>query len=223
GRGLFRSLTLLGLEEMTAERVDFVFNTPNSQSRPGYLKMGWREVGAMPAAVRFSGPGGAVRAVRSRVPAERWSQDLDVGEPFIDWLERRGVDGRRRPPIDVRELRTHDDEEYLAWRFGTPLLGYRVVDDGDTAVVVRARRRGGATELAVVAGFGDDHDIDRLAGKVAGRAGASYAIRIGAPRLLTGFAPLPGGGPVLTWRAVTRPGMPPLSNWALTLGDIELF
>ncbi|MEO6122773.1 MAG: GNAT family N-acetyltransferase, partial [Ilumatobacteraceae bacterium] len=42
GRGLFRSLTLLGLEEMTAERVDFVFNTPNSQSRPGYLKMGWR-------------------------------------------------------------------------------------------------------------------------------------------------------------------------------------
>jgi hypothetical protein len=133
------------------------------------------------------------------------------------------VDGRRAEPTDVREIRTHADDEYLAWRFGTPLLGYRVVDDGDSAVVVRARRRGRALELAVVAGFGDPFDVDRLAGDVAGEARASYAIRIGSPRLSAGFVPLPQGGPVLTWRAVNDTGLPPLSNWALTLGDVELF
>jgi len=223
GRGLFRTLTMQGLEEMRAEGVDFIFNTPNSQSRPGYLKMGWRDVGTLPAAVRFTGPFAAARALRSRVPAERWSQELTAGEPFLDWLSRRGVDGRRADPIDVREIRTRIDDDYLAWRFGTPLLGYRVVDDGESAVIVRSRRRGRALELAVVAGFGDPDPVDRLAGDVAGQARADYAIRIGAPRLSAGFAPLPQGGPVLTWRAVNDAGMPPLSNWELTLGDVELF
>ncbi len=223
GRGLFRSLTMRGLEEMRAEGIDWVFNTPNSQSRPGYLKMGWREVGSLPAAVRFAGPSGALHALRSRVPAERWSQPLDVGEPFLDWLSRRGVDGRREEPKDVREVRTRMDDDYLAWRFGTPLLGYRVIDEDAAAIVVRSRRRGKALELAVVAGFGEADAVDRLAGDTAGRANADYAIRIGAPRPLAGFVPLPQGGPVLTWRAVTNSGMPPLSNWALSLGDVELF
>ena len=34
----------------------FVFNTPNDQSRPGYLRMGWRDVGRVPAAFRPTGP-----------------------------------------------------------------------------------------------------------------------------------------------------------------------
>ena len=53
---MFTKLTMHGLAAMQADGVDFVFNTPNSQSRPGYLKMGWREVGRLPAAVHFSGP-----------------------------------------------------------------------------------------------------------------------------------------------------------------------
>ena len=54
-----------------------------------------------------------------------------------------GPAGRLAAPADVREIRTNVDDEFLAWRFGTPLLGYRVVDDGDSAVIVRARMRGG--------------------------------------------------------------------------------
>ena len=223
GRGLFRALTQHGLEEVRAEGVDFVFNTPNDQSRPGYLKMGWREVGRLPAAVRFSGPSGALAAIRSRVPADRWSLPLDVGEPVHDWLARRGPDGRWPEPVDVREVRTNADETFLAWRFGTDLLGYRVVDDGDAAIIVRARRRGGAVELAVVAEFGERGATDRLAGRAAKEAGADYAIRLGQPQMSSGFNRLPGGGPVLTWRGVGDAGMPPLSNWAVSLGDIELF
>jgi glycosyltransferase involved in cell wall biosynthesis/GNAT superfamily N-acetyltransferase len=223
GRGLFRTLTMRALDEMLADGVDFVFNTPNSQSRPGYLKMGWREVGRLPAAVRFIGPAGAAVALRSKVPAERWSQPLAIGEDVAVWLDRDGLAGRIRDPGDVRELRTRVDEAFLRWRYTTPLLLYRVVDDGDDAVIVRARRRGRALELAVVAQFGDPLRCDRLAGRAAKRAGANYAIRIGQPQMSAGFARLPGGGPILTWRDVNDAGMPPLSNWALTLGDVELF
>ncbi len=89
GRGLFRALTMHGLESVRADGVDFVFNTPNGQSRPGYLKMGWRDVGRLPAAVRFTGPTGAIAALRSRVPAERWSTDLDIGVSDSRVADRR--------------------------------------------------------------------------------------------------------------------------------------
>jgi glycosyltransferase involved in cell wall biosynthesis/GNAT superfamily N-acetyltransferase len=259
GQGLFRKLTMHGLEHVRAEGVDWVFNTPNSQSRPGYLKMGWRQVGRLPVAVRFVGPTGAAKALRSKVPAERWSTALPegIGVPVADWLA--GLDGsgsaddrsmaggatggavsggrldpttRLPAPRDVREIRTRVDLEFLRWRFGTPLLSYRAVEDeawqrsgGETgaAIIVRARRRGEATELAVVARFGDSTATDRLAARTAADAGCTYAIRIGPPNPRAGFVPLPGNGPILTWRAVCDPGEPPLANWALTLGDVELF
>jgi Acetyltransferase (GNAT) domain len=41
-RGVFRRLTLLALEELEVDGPTFVFNTPNDQSRPGYLSMGWQ-------------------------------------------------------------------------------------------------------------------------------------------------------------------------------------
>jgi glycosyltransferase involved in cell wall biosynthesis/GNAT superfamily N-acetyltransferase len=223
GRGLFTALTLHGIEAMRTEGVDFVFNTPNDQSRPGYLKMGWREVGRMPAAVRFSGPNGAVAALRSRVPADRWSQSIDVGDDVNEWLDRGGPGDRRPEPVDVRELRTNSSAGYLRWRFGTDLLGYRVVDDGEAAVIVRARRRGASTELALVASFGPSASADRLAARAAREVGAAYAIRLGQPQMSSGFVPLPSGGPMLTWRGLVDVGAPPLSNWALELGDIELF
>jgi glycosyltransferase involved in cell wall biosynthesis/GNAT superfamily N-acetyltransferase len=223
GRGLFRALTMHGLAEVKADGVDFVFNTPNDQSRPGYLKMGWREVGRLPAAVRFTGPTGALKAARSRVPADRWSTGLDVGGPVLDWLAAGGSAGRLPASTDVREIRTNIDDEYLVWRFGTSLLGYRVVDDGDSAVIVRARMRGRSKELAVVAEFGDPGATQRLAARTARQAGCSYAIRIGRPHPRAGYVGLPGGGPILTWRAVNDAGFPPLANWALSLGDVELF
>jgi hypothetical protein len=74
-----------------------------------------------------------------------------------------------------------------------------------------------------VARFGDPTAADRLATRTAAQAGCTYAIRIGRPNPRAGFVPLPGNGPILTWRAVCDPGEPPLANWALTLGDVELF
>src|SRR5690606_26492896 len=38
-RGLFKTLTLEAVAALTAEGAAFVFNTPNAQSRPGYLRM----------------------------------------------------------------------------------------------------------------------------------------------------------------------------------------
>ena len=51
GMGIFTRLTLALLEVIDGH-VDLVFNTPNAKSGPGYLKMGWSEVGRLPVTVR---------------------------------------------------------------------------------------------------------------------------------------------------------------------------
>src|SRR5690606_30448446 len=99
----------------------------------------------------------------------------------------------------------------------------RVVDDGDAAIIVRARRRGTATELALVGAFGDRRRSDRLAVATAREAAADYVIRLGPAQKGSSWLPLPGGGPILTWRAVNDAGVPPMANWSLSLGDVELF
>ncbi len=99
-----------------------------------------------------------------------------------------------------------------------------MVEGDGGAIVVRARRRGPALELVQLASFGlDGTSTDRLTASAMREAGADHAIRIGQGNPRTGFVPLPGGGPVFTFRALNEHGTPPLSNWALTMGDIELF
>ena len=223
GQGLFRALTMHAVDRMREDGVAFVFNTPNDQSRPGYLRMGWRDVGRIPAAFRVANGTAIQRLARARVPAERWSQPLPAGEPVERWLARVDRDRYGSATGHVRHLRTRVTDDYLRWRYGLAQLHYRAFDDGVAALIARARRRGDATELSVVQGFGTPDAVDRLAGRALRESGADYALRIGEPTLSTGFVPLPGGGPRLTWRALVEAGMPPLPNWSLSLGDVELF
>ncbi|MEO8425105.1 MAG: GNAT family N-acetyltransferase, partial [Actinomycetota bacterium] len=72
GQGIFSRLTLEALDALR-DQADFVFNTPNERSRPGYLKMGWQVVGKVPIRVRVRRPIRFVTRVRS------WRTSVDVG------------------------------------------------------------------------------------------------------------------------------------------------
>lgn len=53
GKGIFKTLTLELIEQLKqTEPSSFIFNTPNKQSMPGYLKMGWQVLGKAPVYVR---------------------------------------------------------------------------------------------------------------------------------------------------------------------------
>ncbi len=240
GRGLFRSLTTTGVDELRSQGYSMIFNTPNTLSRPGYLSMGWRDVGRVPAVVipRWNH---ALTTLRARTPADRWSADLQVGLPVSTWLNTGGYDRwtespespeapnapsstrSPNPAASPRSLRTVVTPDFLAWRYGSSLLPYRVVDGGDCAVIVRARTRGTARELVVAQQFGNLHHADQLARRTLPAADCDHALRLGPSRPAAGAFPLPGAGPTLTWKGLTDLGMPPLLNWHLALGDIELF
>ena len=56
GKGIFKKLTLRALEIGKERGVHFVFNTPNTQSKPGYLKMGWEVVDRLRTCLLYTSP-----------------------------------------------------------------------------------------------------------------------------------------------------------------------
>jgi len=231
GRGVFSRLTVRALEELRAEGVAFVFNTPNDQSRPGYLKMGWQVVGRLSVAARPASMRSLARMMRARTPAERWSAATATGLPAADVLrERGGLERLLASRARSRALRTRITPEYLAWRYGSPLLEYRAaVASGGLEMglaIFRVRRRGSAREMVLgdVLVPGDEKRLrDDLVRRVVRAADADYVISI-EPRFLTsaGLVRLPRQGPTLTWRGLADTRLPARREWDLHLGDIEL-
>jgi GNAT superfamily N-acetyltransferase len=241
GMGVFSRLTLAALEALTGQ-VDLVFNTPNGASRPGYLKLGWREVGRLPVAVRVRRPLRLARGLRApsgRLPAgpavaaEPADRVLARTEPVEGLLAAaRSDDGRLRTPRDLG---------YLRWRYGSgPLLGYRAVTEEvggalQGLAIFRVRPRGGAWESTVaevLVPAGDRGTARRLL-RHGARAAAVDHLTLHAPSGTAiagaaagaGFLPTPRGMAfvVKPLRDGIRPDPTGLRSWALSLGDLEVF
>ena len=157
GRGLFRRLTLLAVDELTADGTRFVFNTPNDQSRPGYLKMGWQSLGRAPVIVAPRRGRSLARLVRARAPAERWSAPCEAGRPAIDALADPHMASLLTvQDVDRRRTHTARTAAYMSWRYTQGPIEYRALETGDPdqgLVVFRLRRprpgtRGGHRRVA---------------------------------------------------------------------------
>jgi GNAT superfamily N-acetyltransferase len=220
GRGIFRALTLHALDEVRAQGIEFVFNTPNDNSRPGYLKMGWTVEGRVPVAVRPRSPGALWRMARAKTAADIWSLPVSVGEPVEQVVGPQL--GDLAPPVPGR-LVTDRSPDFLAWRYGGCVaIASRALPAGGGAVLVRFRRRGRAIECTVGDVVGDV--TARQAGHAVRRAmrdaKADYAIATGSSGV-SGMLPAPRLGPIQTRRAVSDE--PNQLALALSLGDVEMF
>ena len=136
GRGIFKRLTLRLRDEMAEEGAGFVFNTPNAQSRPGYLKMGWELVGKPTLWVR------PVRPVRLALALRREGLGGDEAEsPPVD--APAAADVLARPEVQSLLVASRDttghtayhtrlDHEYLRWRYALiPGFAYQAVVEGE--------------------------------------------------------------------------------------------
>ena len=227
GRGVFRRLTLHALDELRDDGIDFVFNTPNDKSRPGYLKMGWMQLGRVGVAAHIAGLHGVRRMVRARVPADRWSIPVDIGVPVGDLLRDPAVAAVLACGPPGATMRTKRTVPFLEWRYGYDRFHYRALAAGGNPAagfaVFRVRRRGGATEATVcelVPGNGTTRVRDLLRA-VTRATGADYAIVAGRTPMRDRVAPLPHQGPILTYRPLADDGAVRLDDFRLSLGDVE--
>ena len=236
GLGVFSRLTRAALEAMDGQ-VDLVFNTPNGKSGPGYLKLGWREVGKVPVAVRARRPLRLLLSGRARSRPAPPVTAAPAAEALADDDTLAALLAREPVP---RGLATPRTAGYLRWRYGAaPLLGYRAVTEergGGLAGValfrVRPRGRLWETTVAEVLAGGDPATARRLLRRVAAAAPVDHLTLhapAGTPLARAarrgGFLPSPAGILLVAnpRTAGIRPDPTRLDAWALSLGDLEVF
>jgi GNAT superfamily N-acetyltransferase len=249
GRGIFKKLTLALVEQMEAEGVSFVFNTPNSQSRPGYLKMGWSAVGRTDLWIRPLRPLRILRAAARRgvgMPPDTVAPDVF---PEVQILCDRPelaklLDHVALGATQDARLTTPRSLDYLRWRYAAvPGFRYHALFEFDAsdgaAVVFRYKERGALLELRIcellVGRGGQSRRMARaLLDRVCKEGLADYVSIMAAAStadqrvvLRSGFLPAFRLGPILTVRPLQSgmSGVDPLQrgSWRLSIGDLELF
>lgn len=226
GRGVFKKLTLQAVEIAKKEGDHFIFNTPNDQSRPGYLKMGWKtagkiNVGLKPAFNSFW---------------KIWEKDKDyssfkavpindIDNLLIDWNSRL---------IKENKLFTPKSAEYLQWRYeNNPLQEYEIHVEDDLFMAGCLRKKKGLKELRIVELItSGEKRRHRMIGKVMSNWSSKFGVQVisYAPELFQFNQPfITGGfGPIMTIRELNlepqEQNVPfNINNWSYALGDLELF
>jgi len=244
GKGIFSQLTRAALDHVRGE-AEFVYNTPNEKSLPGYLKMGWEKVATVPISVRVVRPAhflGGIRSPRGSlhshheppsIHADRAADLLSAGPALASLVEEDASSDRR--------LKTERDVKYLAWRYqAVPRLDYRAVSKwrgdqlrGVAIFRVRARARlweATVTELLVPAG--DRATARTLLGEVRRSVRVDH-LTCHFPSGSTAARAARRRGFVRSPRGVTfvvnslgkdlHPDPRSFGSWALSLGDLEVF
>jgi GNAT superfamily N-acetyltransferase len=243
GKGIFSTLTNAAIAELRTD-TDLVFNTPNSSSRPGYLKMGWREVGRVPVWIKVKKPISFARGVRSATSVtDRPEREITVTAPFA--ADSLGDDADLRSFLDELEnpaerLATPYSSEYLAWRYARAPLGYRAVVARtagriDGIAIFRVRPRGVLWETTIAELLVRPSD-KRAAADLIDRVAASADVdhltchfSAGSPQLTAArrrwFLRSPKGELILTVNPL-HDGLEFVSDfgsWAVSAGTLEVF
>lgn len=231
GRGVFRQLTLAGIDALERDGVDLVFNTPNDRSGRGYLTMGWQEVGHVASGVRPRSLVGAARLLTARGgDAPRWSEPtnvgVDAGEALNDPTTIEALLACRAPSD---ALRTALSIPYLRWRYASRIRA-RIVTHPEGAdhgvAFVRVRRRGRARVAVlgdVLAPNGDTTMERAIVRRVVRDVDADGIAALGrVVRVRDRFLPLGGRGPRLVTRALCFQPPTTLDDWDVGYGDLEL-
>lgn len=126
--GIFARLTKQAMADIQAEGVSLVFNTPNTMSLPGYIKMGWSPIGTVRPLVKLVNPIKAVAKMataKARSGQERPSPAVNSLDPLAEsmsvgrLLGHTGLDTllQQDAALNTNQLCTEKSAGYLKWRY----------------------------------------------------------------------------------------------------------
>ena len=239
GKGIFKKLTLQLIEEAGKQEYDFIFNTPNTQSTPGYLKMGWKTWGKVPLWLH---PVAVFKKPDLKV-WEKCKQDLQdfnfANIKIGSFIPLKGaIQGG-----DVHEdkiLFTPITPQWLAWRYrDCPVKDYglfRYENKGKEVNLFFCLKGDGLkTELRICSAvFNDKFDLNLLT-RASNQLARSIGCRIvtcgglgdsiSAKQLLNGWFSVRKWSVTATVRNIPNGRyLPDLhTQWLMQTGDMELF
>ncbi len=219
GTGVFSTLTnkIVGLAH--DQGINFIFNTPNSKTLPGYLKLGWIALGKLRAGISF---------LPSFLGSDSTTLDALADFSCLDDLCKHWNSLHK----NSHHLFTPKTPEYLKWRYlNNPVINYFVHSDSTLFLAMYIRKRKSFNELRVA-------ELICMGNKPVDRKKVKLLVRQWAfknkANLIT-FAPqikswMPGLklnlpiGPILTTKKINL-DFPPFKclKMGYQLGDMELF
>ncbi len=229
GKGIFKKLTLQAAEESKSENVGFVFNTPNTISIQGYLKMGWFSIGKMPLLI---GPGSLIPRFYKEGFADNIYEHYNTEKAFERLPQSWNVKSH------TESFHTPVNKTFLQWRYNDcPIVKYgAIVEEGKFGIVFRLKKINRFIELRICEIWTED---DKMAGKAI--KALKNLIRSIRPAMVS-CAPSPlfvGGkkkiprlfgpvkkGPITTLRPLAMEKLNTFEQfyqWRPSIGSMELF
>ena len=223
GKGVFKKLTLKALEIGKERGDNFVFNTPNSQSKPGYLKMGWKEVDKLKTSIRPVNP-------------FFWKSANGITSYPKTWNDNKGfefLNDHNKRLSEEGYLFTPKDADYLKWRFAeNPLQDYHVLATPNLFLAAYVKKQGRFRELRVSEIIRSSKISNGALKKELKSWGRKYGVHFISFSPISDvkfFTAVSGKfGPVLTFRNMgvsveEEKEFLNINSWAYSLGDLELF
>lgn len=230
GKGIFKKLTLQGVAKAKNAGIDFVFNTPNMSSKPGYLKMGWAEKGRVPLKLKIN-PFAYKRSLAPVAKVQDWDQ-------LIGFLSKV-----KSPCYDTNKVQTLINSDYVSWRYkNNPLFDYSFISDYHSYVLFyRIKEHKFGHEMRVVDLFINESTFNQESRRglqkvfrdtssnsfLTSVSGRQYLLGVNK-YLNMGLLPILKKGPIVTLRNVNMNDeqfheLLNVNSWAYSLGDMELF
>ncbi len=221
GKGIFKDLTLSLIDEIKKENIELIFNTPNSKSTPGYIKMGWEKWGKLPLKLNF-----------------HFNKPKNQTEEHTDWNQISSlIEEIEKVDIKGSALQTRLVPGYLNWRYkDNPLFPYQYLSDGENYLLIYRIKEGKmgrefrVCDLFTTEVLSDQQGKDlrnslNLRIKASGSRFSSYSgLTFPNQKFLEmGSLPILKIGPLVTLRKVQEESSPMDLPWGWSLGDLEVF
>lgn len=240
GKGIFKKLTLQLVEESKKKALaDFIFNTPNQMSAPGYLKMGWETAGQTNLFLKPNS-----RIFKKKLFGYH-SEKLPAQLPFTEWTSQAIeplLMAFRNQHHTV--LSTRYTTDYLYWRYRqAPDIQYgnwlKKDASGHISAIFffRIKETKGLRELRILdAVWSDNSGLKAIMSGIrqTGKQFKTEATSILKDPILpttfylkNGFFPFSKKGLLVTKKKLSNESiyqkLQPDTNWNLSAGVIELF
>jgi GNAT superfamily N-acetyltransferase len=231
GKGIFSKLTKALIEELEiSEPASFIYNTPNTQSKPGYLKMGWKVLGKP----NVKGSIALTLSKDSTKRFETFQNDLkDIDFESISF----------KPSIHIDSIHTNQSLLYYKWRYQSipeiPYGAFTYTNKKKSVMLFfHLKSRARFNELRICDEIWSDGFADQ---KVSLEAYHVLAHKLGTPiisfitaqelslwkKLSFRIFSLQKYAPEITIREVNSAELfntvQDVDNWSYNMGDLELF
>ena len=177
GKGLFSLLNRHRLPIIGDMDVPFVFNFPNTNSLPGYLKFNWRYLAKMPWMLKVLNPIGTFRLLQSK---EKSAPFEIAKEDIVDPSNCELVSETNDQVYFSNLISTYREKGFFSWRYSKhPFFKYGqvIVEQGKkkTGAIFSIYNKGNSREMVVVDIFGNPNLTSLLFNQIQEKA-KSYQV-----------------------------------------------